>query len=90
MTGEGAIYFIVIIGAVVALIGAGVEILTLSAKNPKIKYIPIAVTGALFLITGFSYGYFTDSATILFGLFTAEEILVLLVWLLVKKLKKQR
>lgn len=88
MTAEGALYFVIIIGAVVSLIGAGVEVLTLFAKNPKIKYIPIAVTGALFLITGISNGYFTEGSTILFGLMTAEEILVFLVYLLIKKLRK--
>ncbi len=88
MTAEGALYFIIIVGSVVALIGAGVEILTLFAKNPKVKYIPIVITGALFLITGISIGYFKEGSTILFGLMTAEEILVLLVYFLIKKLRK--
>ncbi len=88
MTAEGALYFIIIIGSVVALIGAGVEILTLFAKNPKVKYIPIAITGALFLITAISFGHFKEGSTILFGLMTAEEILVLLVYFLIKKLRK--
>lgn len=89
MTAEGALYFVVMIGAVVALFGAGAEILTLFAKNPKIKYIPIVITGVLFLITGITNG-FKEGSTILFGLMTAEEILVLLVYLLIKKLKKKK
>ncbi len=88
MTAEGALYFMIIIGAVVALFGAGAEILTLFAKNPKVKYIPIAATGALFVITGLANGYLTEGSTILFGLMTAEEILVLLVYFLIKKLRK--
>ena len=87
MTAEGALYFVIIIGAVVALIGAAAEILTLSAKNPKIKYIPIVITGVLFIITGTTVG-FKESSAILFGLMTAEEILVLLGHFLIKKLKK--
>ena len=88
MTAEGALYFMVIIGAVVALISAGVEILTLFAKNKKIKYIPVVITAALFFITGFANGYFTEGSTILFGLMTAEEIIVILVYFLIKKLRK--
>lgn len=91
MTAEGAIYFIILIGGIFGGgFGALVEILALSAKNPKIKYVPIAITGALFVITGIGYGYITGEAPALFGLITAGEILVLLVYFLVKAIRKQK
>ena len=90
MTAEGALYFIIMIGSIVSLIGVGVEVLTLFAKNPKVKYIPIVITGALFLMTGISNGHFKESSTILFGILTLEETLVLLGYLIIKKLRKKK
>ena len=88
MTAEGILYFIILIGGSLLGLGVIVEILAIRAKNPKIKYIPIAITAFLYLLTGFINGYFTGDAPALFGILTISEIAVLLVYFLIKKLGK--
>ncbi len=79
MTAEGAIFFVLIIGGIVAAIGFVAELLVCRANDKRAKFIIPAGGALLYVLCGAATQDFSGGAAALFGIITIGAVIMLLI-----------